>query len=132
MLNKASSRLPAAAPLQSEIAIEIEAEIEPSLSELAGELTAALACLVAQSLSEFKQDGRMGAETKQNGGVLISGLLELKWAYTELDFDRVMREHGTRLLRERYSDDVIGAKGIDRLVAEAINVVNRISKLKLS
>jgi hypothetical protein len=122
MLDPASDCLPAAPPLQP--------ELEISLGELAGELTAAIACLILQGMHEFKQNDQMGMQTKQNGQILVGGLLALRRAFGEGLVNRLAREHGCRMLREQHGD--ADSEAISNLVTEAITIVDRIARLQMS
>jgi hypothetical protein len=69
-----------------------------SVERLIGELIAATACLFAQGLDDCwargKMNGQMSADTKEQGRVLIAGLLELRNDTAgELDFNAVARSH---------------------------------------
>jgi hypothetical protein len=68
------------------------------VERLIGELIAATACLFAQGLDDCwargKMNGQMSADTKEQGRVLIAGLLELRNDTAgELDFNAVARSH---------------------------------------
>src|SRR5215831_7223477 len=71
-----------------------------------------------------------GTQTRQNGRILIGGLLELKRAFGDGLVNRLAREHGIRLLREQHGD--ADPEAIDNLVTEAITIVDRIAALQLS
>jgi hypothetical protein len=121
MLDPVPFRLPVAPPLQPEL----------EFGELIGEVVAAIACLILQSLDEYKHDTQMGAQTKRDGGTLIAGFLDLRAAFGEELVNRLAREHGVRMLRER-SDGAVSATASDRLVAEVITIADRIARLQLS
>jgi hypothetical protein len=109
---------------------------EPAVERLIGELVADCACLVAQGLGESwnrgRMDGRMSAETRQQGGALIGGLLELRNGTAgELDFDQVARSCGIRALRERGGDEV-SDKTVNSLVDAALEVLDRIVRARLN
>jgi hypothetical protein len=121
----ASSPRSAAPQSQSEIETEIE-----TLSELAGEIVAGICLLIVQGLDGFKQDGRMNVDVRQQGGILVAGLLELRSAYADvLDFDHLCRHAGTCSLRERIGNSV-SDKTIDRLVVDAVDIVKAIARLQ--
>src|SRR5215470_12382268 len=82
-----------------------------SVEQLIGELIAATACLFAQGLGECwargKMNGQMSADTKEQGSVLIAGLLVLRNGTAgKLDFNAVARLHGARVLKDRYGQGV--------------------------
>jgi hypothetical protein len=85
MLDPVPFRLPVAPPLQPEL----------EFGELIGEVVAAIACLILQSLDEYKHDTQMGAQTKRDGGTLIAGFLDL----------RARRPYVTRTQRRRRQRD---------------------------
>ena len=62
------------------------------------------------------ESGRMGGDTKRQGGELIVALVELRQAAGKLDFEGVAQAHSSRVLRERCGSD-ISAATIDALVA---------------
>jgi hypothetical protein len=106
----------------------------PSVERLIGELAAAAACLVAQGLGECwnrgRMDGEMSAATKQQGGALIAGLVELRDGTAgELDFDRVARAQGVQVLRARGGD--VSDKTLNSLVDVALDVLGRIVRMRL-
>jgi hypothetical protein len=106
------------------------------VEQLIGDLVAATACLVAQGLAECwaggKLNGQMSADTRQQGGALIAGLLEIRNGTAgELDFDRVARSQGVRVLRERNGNEV-SDKTLNSLVNAALEVLGRIVRARLN
>jgi hypothetical protein len=107
-----------------------------SVERLIGELIAATACLFAQGLGECwargKMNGQMSADTKEQGSVLIAGLLELRNGTAgELDFNAVARLHGARVLKDRYGQD-ISDKTISSLINAALEILGRIVRARLN
>ena len=104
----------------------------PSIERVIGELIAGAASLVAQSLGEHKRHGGMSADTKQRGGMIVAGLIEL-WQGTagELDFDRVARTAGKQMLLERCGNDITAAT-VDTLIEVVLDIVHKIARLRLS
>jgi len=99
-------------------------------------LIAATACLFAQGLGECwargKMNGQMSADTKEQGSVLIAGLLELRNGTAgELDFNAVARSHGARVLKDHYGQGV-SDKIINSLINAAVEVLGRIARARLN
>ena len=110
--------------------------VDPSVERLIGELIAATACLFAQGLGECwargRMDGQMSADTKEQGRVLIAGLLELRNGTAgELDFNAVARLHGARVLKDRYGQGV-SDKTLNSLLNAALEVLDRIIRARLN
>jgi hypothetical protein len=106
----------------------------PAVECLIGELVATAACLVARGLRELKESGqiRMSADARQMGGELMSVLVTVREATTgKLDFDRVARTHGARVLRER-CDGAVSQRTIDELVAAVLEILVSIVRLRLN
>ena len=110
--------------------------VDSSVERFIGELIAATACLFAQGLGECwargKMNGQMSADTKEQGSVLIAGLLELRNGTAgELDFNAVARSHGARVLKDRYGQGV-SDKTLNSLLNAALEVLDRIICARLN
>ena len=77
-------------------------------------------------------NGQMSADTKEQGSVLIAGLLELRNGTAgELDFNAVARSHGARVLKDRYGQGV-SDKTLNSLLNAALEVLDRIIRARLN
>jgi hypothetical protein len=103
--------------------------------ELIGDLVAATACVLARGVGECwargKKNGRMSADTREQGATLIAGLVELRNGTAgELDFNAVARSQGRRVLAERYGQG-ISDRTIDNLIDATLDVLRRIIRARL-
>jgi len=101
------------------------------LLEQVGELTADAATTVARAWCE-SQNGGLTTRTKMHGGDQIAKLFEL-WQVCagQVDFYAVARTGGTRLLRERFSEE-ISARTIAALVDTALEILQQAVRAELN
>ena len=116
--------LPAAPPLPA----------SPQVEQLIGEFTAIAACLFAQGLGDCVRSGRVvptRAEIKRQGAAAMAALIELReHTAGKLDFDRVARTHGARVLQEWWGSNVSAAM-VDDLVRAVLDILADIIRLRL-
>jgi hypothetical protein len=102
------------------------AAVEPTaMLEQIGTLTAIAVGAVAQALME-RQAGLLTSATKLAGGDAIARLYALRQATLgKLDFNRVAREHGARLMLEHGSSGV-DARAIDTLIDGVLEILAKV------
>jgi hypothetical protein len=101
--------------------------IEPTPAlEAIGIQMAICAGALAEALTE-RRTGALTSATRTYGGNAIARLYELRQATVgKLDFDRVAREHGVRLLLEHGGTNDISAATIDTLVGGVLEILHKL------
>jgi hypothetical protein len=106
-------------------------ENSPTVERRIGGLTAQLAGTIAYALWE-RENGTISPETKRHGGELIYELI--RWKMLLPEFDALAREHGRRMLLERYGCMVetvtLSESTLDEMVEQALAALTKVVKAK--